>query len=181
MRVAIVSTYQPRHCGIAVFSGDLRAALLEADSSLAVDIVSITRGDNSRSHPPEVVATIRQEVASDYRAAAEELGRADVDVVLIEHEYGIFGGNDGRFVLELANQLTVPMVVTLHTVLANPPAERARTMRALCQRAALIMVFTETARRMLAEQGLAEWERITSSAARSTGRVEPVRVGGWSR
>jgi glycosyltransferase involved in cell wall biosynthesis len=143
-----------------VFSGDLRAALLEADSSLAVDIVSITRGDNSRSHPPEVVATIRQEVASDYRAAAEELGRANVDVVLIEHEYGIFGGNDGQFVLELANQLTVPMVVTLHTVLANPPAERARTMRALCQGAALIMVFTETARRMLGEQGLAELERV---------------------
>jgi glycosyltransferase involved in cell wall biosynthesis len=160
MRVAIVSTYQPRHCGIAVFSGDLRAALLEADSSLAVDIVSISRGDNSRPHPPEVVATIRQEVASDYRAAAEELGRANVDVVLIEHEYGIFGGNDGHFVLELANQLTVPMVVTLHTVLANPPAERARTMRALCQRAALIMVFTETARRMLGEQGLAEPERV---------------------
>src|SRR5215203_1341905 len=160
MRVAIVSTYQPRHCGLAVFSGDLRAALLEADSSLAVDIVSISRGDNSRSHPPEVVATIRQEVASDYRAAAEEWGRANVDVVLIEHEYGIFGGNDGHFVLELANQLTVPMVVTLHTVLANPPAERARTMRALCQRAALIMVFTETARRMLGEQGLAEPERV---------------------
>jgi glycosyltransferase involved in cell wall biosynthesis len=160
MRVAIVSTYQPRHCGIAVFSGDLRAALLEADSSLAVDIVSISRGDNSRPHPPEVVATIRQEVASDYCAAAEELGRANVDVVLIEHEYGIFGGNDGHFVLELANQLTVPMVVTLHTVLANPPAERARTMRALCQRAALIMVFTETARRMLGEQGLAELERV---------------------
>jgi glycosyltransferase involved in cell wall biosynthesis len=160
MRVAIVSTYQPRHCGIAVFSGDLRAALLEADSSLAVDIVSISRGDNSRPHPPEGVATIRQEVASDYCAAAEELGRANVDVVLIEHEYGIFGGNDGHFVLELANQLTVPMVVTLHTVLANPPAERARTMRALCQRAALIMVFTETARRMLGEQGLAEPERV---------------------
>ena len=160
MRVAIVSTYQPRHCGLAVFSGDLRAALLEADSSLAVDIVSISRGDNSRPHPPEVVATIRQEVASDYRAAAEELGRANVDVVLIEHEYGIFGGNDGHFVLELANQLTVPMVVTLHTVLANPPAERARTLRALCQRAALIMVFTETARRMLGEQGLAEPERV---------------------
>ena len=160
MRVAIVSTYQPRHCGIAVFSGDLRAALLEADSSLAVDIVSISRGDNSRSHPPEVIATIRQEVASDYRAAAAALGRADVDVVLVEHEYGIFGGNDGHFVLELANQLTVPMVVTLHTVLANPPAERARTMRALCQRAALIMVFTETARRMLGEQGLAEPERV---------------------
>lgn len=159
MRVAIVSTYQPRHCGIAVFSGDLRAALLEADSSLEVEIVSITRG-NPHSHPPEVAATIRQNVASDYRAAAAELGRANVDVVLIEHEYGIFGGDDGQLVLELANQLTVPMVVTLHTVLANPPAGRARTLRALCQRAALILVFTETARRMVAEQGLAEAERV---------------------
>jgi glycosyltransferase involved in cell wall biosynthesis len=54
----------------------------------------------------------------------------------------------------------MPMVVTLHTVLANPPAGRARTLRALCQRAALIMVFTETARRMLGEQGLAEPERV---------------------
>jgi glycosyltransferase involved in cell wall biosynthesis len=160
MRVAIVSTYQPRHCGIAVFSGDLRAALLEADSSLAVEIVSITRGGSPHSHPPEVVATIRQDVATDYRAAAAELGRANADVVLIEHEYGIFGGNDGRFVLELANQLTAPMVVTLHTVLANPPAGRARTLRALCQQAALIMVFTETARRMVAEQGLADVERV---------------------
>jgi glycosyltransferase involved in cell wall biosynthesis len=160
MRVAIVSTYQPRHCGIAVFSGDLRAALLEAESSLAVDIVSITRGGSPHSHPPEVVATIRQDVATDYRAAAAELGRANADVVLIEHEYGIFGGNDGRFVLELANQLTAPMVVTLHTVLANPPAGRARTLRALCQQAALIMVFTETARRMVAEQGLADVERV---------------------
>ena len=160
MHVAVVSTYQPRHCGIAVFSGDLRAALLEADSSLAVEIVSLIRGSNPHSHPPEVVATIRQDVASDYRAAAAELDRANVDVVLIEHEYGIFGGNDGQFVLNLANQLTVPMVVTLHTVLANPPAGRARTLRALCQRAALIMVFTETARRMVAEQGLAELERV---------------------
>jgi glycosyltransferase involved in cell wall biosynthesis len=160
MRVAIVSTYQPRHCGIAVFSGDLRAALLEAESSLAVDIVSITRGGSPHSHAPEVVATIRQDVATDYRAAAAELGRANADVVLIEHEYGIFGGNDGRFVLELANQLTAPMVVTLHTVLANPPAGRARTLRALCQQAALIMVFTETARRMVAEQGLADVERV---------------------
>jgi glycosyltransferase involved in cell wall biosynthesis len=160
MRVAIVSTYQPRHCGIAVFSGDLRAALLEAESSLAVDIVSITRGGSPHSHAPEVVATIRQDVATDYRAAAAELGRANADVVLIEHEYGIFGGNDGRFVLELAKQLTAPMVVTLHTVLANPPAGRARTLRALCQQAALIMVFTETARRMVAEQGLADVERV---------------------
>ena len=55
MRVAIVTTYRPRACGIAVFSGDLRRALLETQSSLDVDIVSIVRG-TPRTHPPEVVA-----------------------------------------------------------------------------------------------------------------------------
>jgi glycosyltransferase involved in cell wall biosynthesis len=159
MRVAIVSTYEPRPCGIAVFSSDLRAALVEADSSLAVGIVSIIR-DDPDSHPPEVVATIRQDVARDYAAAAAECRRRDVDVVLIEHEYGIFGGACGKFVLTLANELTVPLVVTLHTVLARPSPGQAATLRALCRRAALVMVFTETARRMVVDQGLAEFERV---------------------
>jgi len=159
MHVAIVSTYRPRPCGIAVFSSDLRAALLESDSSLAVEIVSIVR-DNHLSHPPEVIATIHQEVASDYATAASELNRRDVDVVLVEHEYGIFGGDSGRYVLELANELAVPLVVTLHTVLENPPPDRAEVLRALCDRAALIMVFTETARRMVVEQGLADVDRV---------------------
>ncbi|HVD55152.1 MAG TPA: glycosyltransferase [Propionibacteriaceae bacterium] len=159
MHVAIVSTYRPRPCGIAVFSSDLRAALLESDSSLAVEIVSIVR-DNHLSHPPEVIATIHQEVASDYATAASELNRRDVDVVLVEHEYCIFGGDSGRYVLELANELAVPLVVTLHTVLENPPPDRAEVLRALCDRAALIMVFTETARRMVVEQGLADVDRV---------------------
>ena len=159
MRVAIVSTYRPRPCGIAVFSSDLRAALLESDSSLAVEIVSIVRDDHL-SHPPEVIATIHQEVVTDYATAASELNRRDVDVVLVEHEYGIFGGDSGRYVLELANELAVPLVVTLHTVLENPPPDRAEVLRALCDRAALIMVFTETARRMVVEQGLADVDRV---------------------
>jgi glycosyltransferase involved in cell wall biosynthesis len=158
MRVAIVSTYRPRPCGIAVFSSDLRDALLEADSSLFVEIVSIVRDD--QSHPPEVVATIHQDVAGDYAAAASELNRRDVDVVVIEHEYGIFGGDSGRYVLELANELTVPMVVTLHTVLENPNPDRADILRTLCERAALVMVFTETARRMVVDQGLVDADRV---------------------
>jgi glycosyltransferase involved in cell wall biosynthesis len=161
MRVAIVSTYRPRPCGIAVFSSDLRCALLEADSSLSVDIVSMVRGGH-RTHPPEVMATIRQDDASDYAEAAAELARSEVDVVLIEHEYGIFGGDrdSGDFVLNLANELTVPFVVTLHTVLASPAAGQAAALRALCERATLVMVFTETARRMVIEQDLADCERV---------------------
>jgi glycosyltransferase involved in cell wall biosynthesis len=159
MRVGIVSTYRPRPCGIAVFSSDLRTALLEADSSLSVEIASIVRDDHL-PHPPEVVTTIRQDVAADYAAAADQLNRSGVNVVLIEHEYGIFGGDSGKYALKLINNLTVPVAVTLHTVLEKPAPDRVRILRNLCDRAALVMVFTETARRMVVEQQLVDAERV---------------------
>ena len=158
MTVAIVSTYPPRPCGIAVFSGDLRNAILGADSSVEVEIVAMVR-DGESAGSPHVVHTIRQSVAADYAAAAADLNRR-VDVVLIEHEFGIFGGEVGCHVLELVDGLTVPVVVTLHTVLAEPSEAQSRTLRALCERAARVMVFTETARRMVVSQGLADPDRV---------------------
>ena len=159
MRVAIVTTYRPRACGIAVFSGDLHCALLESQPSLDVGVVSIVRGTPSES-PPEVVTTIRQDVASDYPAAAQELARRGTDVVLIEHEYGIFGGEAGEFVLGLTAELRMPVVVTLHTLLSDPSPQQAATLSALCRQAALVMVFTETARQMAVEQGLATADQV---------------------
>ena len=158
MTVAIVSTYPPRPCGIAVFSGDLRNAILGADSSVEVEIVAMVR-DGESAGSPHVVRTIRQSVAADYAAAAADLNRR-VDVVLIEHEFGIFGGEVGCHVLRLVEDLMVPIVVTLHTVLAEPSEAQSRTLRALCERAARVMVFTETARRMVVSQGLADPDRV---------------------
>ncbi|HEV2930579.1 MAG TPA: glycosyltransferase [Propionibacteriaceae bacterium] len=166
MRVAIVSTYPPRACGIAVFSADLREALCHSDSSTSVDIVSIVR-DEVVTHPHEVIRTIRQDVLSDYEAAARQLAESDVDVVLVEHEYGIFGGDAGEFVVTLAQELTVPLVVTLHTVLSDPSPQQAETLRALCAEATLVTVFTETASRMVTEAGLVDPElvRVVSHGA----------------
>ena len=159
MRVAIVSTYPPRACGIAVFSADLRAALCQSDSSTSVDIVSIVR-DEGVPQPPEVTRTIRQEVLGDYPAAARHLASSGVDVVLLEHEYGIFGGDAGEYVVTLAEELTVPLVVTLHTVLSDPTPQQADTLRALCAKATLVTVFTETASRMVTAAGLVDPERV---------------------
>jgi len=159
VRVAIVSTYPPRPCGIAVFSSDLREALTRTSSGIDVSIASMVR-DAAGDHPPEVMTTIRQGVLSDYAAAAEELS-SRVDVVLIEHEFGIFGGDSGDFVLTLARRLTVPMVVTLHTVLSEPSAEQASTLRVLCRQAAMVTVFTETARRMVIEADLVDPARVS--------------------
>ena len=159
MRVGIVSTYPPRACGIGTFSRDLRQALLTDEGVSAVDLVAIVRDDDA-SPAPEVVTRIHQDQRGDYTAAAGVLGRRAHDVVVIEHEYGIFGGHEGSHILSLAEGLRQPMVVTLHTVLSAPSVRQAETLRALCARAALVCVFTETARRMILDARLVSPERV---------------------
>jgi glycosyltransferase involved in cell wall biosynthesis len=158
LRIAIVSTYPPRACGIGTFSRDLRAALIEADPSTEVEVMAIVREDHAPA--AEVVSVIRQEVRADYLAAAELLDDRETDVVLIEHEYGIFGGQVGRFVLSLVRELQRPFVLTLHTVLSEPSAGQEEVLRELCERATLVTVFTQTARRMVLGAGMTTADRV---------------------
>ncbi len=159
MRVGVVSTYPPRPCGIGTFSSDLREALLGADGVSAVDLVAVVRDDHAEQ-APEVVTRIHQDQRGDYAAAARVLERRGDDVVVIQHEYGIFGGHEGAHVLSLAAELRQPIVLTLHTVLSAPSVRQAETLRALCDLATLVCVFTETARRMILESRLVSPERV---------------------
>jgi glycosyltransferase involved in cell wall biosynthesis len=159
MRVGVVSTYPPRACGIGTFSRDLREALLMADGVSAVDLAAIVREDDVEQ-AAEVVARIHQDQRGDYAAAAHVLERRDDDVVVIQHEYGIFGGHEGAHILSLAAELRRPIVLTLHTVLSAPSIRQAETLRALCDLAALVCVFTETARRMILDARLVSPERV---------------------
>jgi glycosyltransferase involved in cell wall biosynthesis len=152
MRAAIVSTYPPRACGIGTFAADVRASLIGLDEVESVAKVVIV-DDPSRPQRPGVVATITQGTRGDYVRAARILGRRNVEVVLLEHEYGIFGGRDGEYILSLAEQLTQPLVVTLHTVLSHPTAHQARVLETLCGHAELVIVMTESALRLLVDNG----------------------------
>ncbi len=159
LRLAVVATYPPRPCGIGTFSQDLRSALVGVDPALAVDVVSIVR-DHHVVTEREVVEVIRQDVLADYGAVPAALDGRGTDVVLIEHEYGIFGGEAGSHILALVRGLTQPFVVTLHTVLSEPTERQAEVLGELCERAALVTVFTDTAQRMIVESGLAPAARI---------------------
>src|SRR5687768_6807003 len=119
MRAAIVSTYPPRACGIGTFAADLRGALVRVDGFEHTALVAVV---NQPPSPPRrgLLATVAQAVRGDYRRTARMLGRLDVDVVLLQHEYGIFGGRGGEYVRTLAPELSQPLVVTLHTVLWEP-------------------------------------------------------------
>jgi len=159
LRLAVVSTYPPRPCGIGTFSRDLRSALLEVDPTLDIDVVSIVR-DHHAIGEPEVLSVIRQDVRADYVAVPALLDGRGTDVVLIEHEFGIFGGEAGSYVLSLVQELRQPFVVTLHTVLSTPSERQAEVLGELCHRAALVTVFTETARRMVIAAGVAPAGRV---------------------
>jgi glycosyltransferase involved in cell wall biosynthesis len=159
LHAAIVSTFPPRACGIGTFAADVRGALIGLDEIESVGKVVVV-DDPSRPQRPGVVATISQAARGDYVRAARILGRNDVDVVLLEHEYGIFGGREGEYILSLAEELTQPLVITLHTVLSEPTARQARVLGSLCAHAALVIVMTETALRLLADSGTCPEEKL---------------------
>src|SRR5438552_15340863 len=132
MRTAIVSTYPPRACGIGTFAADVRATLLGVDGVERVDFVAIVN-EPSRPQRRGLLSTIGQAVRGDYVRSARMLGRLDVDVVLLQHEYGIFGGLDGEYVLSFAEELAQPLVVTLHTVLSDPKPHQLEVLTRLCE------------------------------------------------
>ncbi len=159
MRTAIVSTFPPRACGIGTFAADLRATLAGTSGVSAADLVAVVHEPSSPQRR-SVLATIAQSVRGDYIRTARMLGRLDVDVVLLQHEYGIFGGRDGEYVLSLAQELAQPLVVTLHTVLSAPTRHQAEVLTELCSEAELVIVMTHTALRLLVESGACPEEKV---------------------
>jgi glycosyltransferase involved in cell wall biosynthesis len=160
-RLGIVSTYLPRQCGLATYTADLREALGIATDDLQTVVVAIDR--DGHEFGDEVVVTINQDQIEDYTAAAAVLRTAGVQAVLIQHEYGIFGGPDGSHIVQLAHALSdcgIPYLVTLHTVLSRPSAGQAATLHDLCAGAAKVTVFTETARQVAIRTGVAAGHQL---------------------
>ncbi len=123
-RISFICTYLPRLCGIATFTSDLSEALAGSASCLAIPVNDMPEGYD---YPEAVRFTIDQEDLSSYYRAAQYINFNNVDVVSIQHEFGIFGGPAGSHVLSLLEQLHTPVVTTLHTVL-HKPTENYRTV-----------------------------------------------------
>jgi glycosyltransferase involved in cell wall biosynthesis len=113
------------------------------------------------------------------------LGRLNVDVVLLQHEYGIFGGRDGEYVLSFARELAQPLVVTLHTVLSEPTPHQAEVLTELCAEAELVIVMTDTALRLLVDSGTCPEEKVRvvphGAPARLIARAAGAREGASHR
>ncbi|HZE71945.1 MAG TPA: glycosyltransferase [Pyrinomonadaceae bacterium] len=127
-KVCLLGTYPPRECGIATFTADLRRSLAAASKNVQASVIAITNSADKFQYPEEVVFEIRQNHLADYRLAAEYINFSGADVVCLQHEFGIFGGPDGRYIIELLKNLREPVVTTLHTTLPEPTHSQRETL-----------------------------------------------------
>ena len=145
IRTAFVSTYPPRHCGIATFTQDLAAVAGRGE------IVALSAPDHLSPYPPEVHHRIRRDEAADYARTARALKDCGIDIVSIQHEYGIWGGADGEHVLEFLHALEIPAVATLHTVLGHPTTRQRRILVELVDTTAATVVMSHAAEALLTQ------------------------------
>jgi glycosyltransferase involved in cell wall biosynthesis len=148
-KVAFLGDYLPRKCGIATFTTDLRCAVatgFPGMQCLAVPVNDLAAGYD---YPAEVRFEIAEQDLPSYLRAADFLNITDVDVVCVQHEFGIFGGPAGSHLLALLRELRMPIVTTLHTILREPNAEQRRVMCDLTRRSTRLAVMTERGREFL--------------------------------
>ena len=160
IRIGICSTYAPRACGLATFAADLENALRLTGQETEVAIIAMLDAERKGTVcAPPVIAEIDEAVAASYVAAARRVNAA-CDVVIVQHEFGIFGGVDGELILEFLGALKVPAVLTLHTVLPSFSAHQAEVLRAAAMLVRTVTVFTATARDLLVCQDIVDETKI---------------------
>ena len=148
-RIAFIGNHPPRMCGIATFTDSLHRAVSKDDPNLDAFVVAMTETGAEYEYPREVLFEIREDMIGDYAQAAEFLNSADVDVVSLQHEYGIFGGEAGSNIVQLLSRIKTPIVTTLHTVLAEPTLMQRTVMDQLVRHLAKIVVMAEKGRELL--------------------------------
>ncbi len=164
LRTAFVGTYPPRQCGIATFTRDLAVAVTQRPAGpdraatwskptpigrqpATADIVAVDYEE--RAFPAEVRYRLHPDRPADYLGVADRLNRAAYDVVSLQHEFGIYGGPDGERVLDLIDEMAVPVVATLHTVLRHPSDHQRRVIREVARGAARLVVLSRASARTL--------------------------------
>ena len=149
LRVAFIGNHLPRQCGIATFTTDLCDAFEAAYGRAGLTVVAVNDPQSSYGYPARVQFEITQNDPSSYKAAADFLNSSNVDLVCLQHEYGIFGGKAGGHILRLLRHLKTPLVTTLHTVLREPDVDQLMVMQEIAARSDRLVVMSEHSARFL--------------------------------
>jgi glycosyltransferase involved in cell wall biosynthesis len=147
--VAFIGDYLPRKCGIATFTSDLYKSFTTFYPDSSAMVVSVNDVPEGYDYPEEVRYEFYQHDLNSYKKAAEFLNSMNTEVVCLQHEYGIYGGTAGNYILTLLRNLTMPVVTTFHTVLRNPDQDQLMVLKTIADLSARVVVMTEKGRQFL--------------------------------
>jgi len=156
MKIAYIGTYPPRECGIGTFTRNLynsmvmNRAFRQAGNKTTIAsieglVIALNDHEQTYNYPEEVKLTIRQEHQRDYLSAVKFINLSGADLCILEHEFGIFGGQNGVYILPLLHRLEIPLIVTLHTIIKTPSYNEKAILVEICKMASKIVVMSHKA------------------------------------
>ena len=150
-RIAVIGNYLPRHCGIATFTTDLCEAISAEYGTARLLALPVNDTEEGYDYPARVRWSLAQDDVASYQEAAEFLNFHNIDMVCLQHEYGIFGGPAGSHILHLLRGLKMPVVTTLHTVLREPDADQLMVMEEIAELSDRLIVMSQLSSQFLQE------------------------------
>src|ERR1051326_2473879 len=150
-RIAFIGNYLPRQCGIATFTTDLCEAIAAECSGTTCIALPVNDNETGYDYPPRVRFEITEKDIDSYRRAADFLNINNVDLVSLQHEYGIYGGRAGSHILALLRELRMPIVTTFHTILETPDPDQRRVLKEVAALSDRLVVMSERGANFLHE------------------------------
>ncbi len=150
-RIAVIGNYLPRHCGIATFTTDLCNAISAEYGTARLLALPVNDTEEGYDYPARVRWSLAQDDVTSYQQAAEFLNFNNIDMVCLQHEYGIFGGPAGSHILHLLRSLKMPVVTTLHTVLREPDPNQMMVMEEIAALSDRLIVMSQLSSQFLQE------------------------------
>jgi glycosyltransferase involved in cell wall biosynthesis len=150
-RIAVIGNYLPRQCGIATFTTDLCAAISAEYGNTRLLALPVDDREQGYDYPARVRWSLAQDEVTSYEEAAEFLNFNNIDMVCLQHEYGIFGGPAGSHILRLLRALKMPVVTTLHTVLREPSPDQRMVMTEIAELSDRLIVMSQLSSQFLQE------------------------------
>ena len=159
-RIAFIGNYLPRQCGIATFTSDLCEAIAAAYDNTTCIALPVNDTEDGYAYPARVRFELTEKDIDSYRRAADFLNINNVDLVCLQHEYGIFGGRAGSHILALLRELRMPVVTTLHTILHDPDPDQQRVLEEVAALSDRLVVMSERGAAFLQEVYRVQPEKI---------------------
>lgn len=152
IKVIYISTYIPQKCGIATFTKDVTNAINMLNPYALAEIMAVVKSNESPDFPWEVKYKIEKDNLDSYAEAAKYINSSGADVVMIEHEFGIFGGKSGGYVLDLIKDIEKPVILTCHTIPENPKSDEGEVLKKLGKLGVYVVVMMHQSVTKLAKE-----------------------------